>query len=140
MFLFIFESIGTSELVLIGIVALIFLGPRRMPEYARKIGKIMADLRSTTNEFKETWQREVNFEEEVKAFRIDDDEPAKPQAPSGSMIAVPPVEQVTAPEIREVEPATMLSDTTPGDLNPTEKSAANTVRPEFDPNDRRNWL
>ena len=51
MFLFIFESIGTSELVLIGIVALIFLGPRKMPEMARKIGKMMNEFRSTTNEF-----------------------------------------------------------------------------------------
>ena len=47
MFLFIFESIGTSELVLIGIVALIFLGPRKMPEMARKIGKMMNEFRST---------------------------------------------------------------------------------------------
>lgn len=71
MFLFIFESIGTSELLLIGIIALIFLGPRKMPEIARKIGKIMAEFRSTTHEFKSTWEREVNFEEEAKAFDVD---------------------------------------------------------------------
>ena len=70
MFLFIFESIGTSELILIGIVALIFLGPRKLPEMARKIGKIMAEFRGTANEFKETWQREVSFEEEAKAFDL----------------------------------------------------------------------
>ena len=39
MYLFILENIGTQELLLIGIVALIFLGPRKMPEYAKKIGK-----------------------------------------------------------------------------------------------------
>ena len=80
MFLFIFESIGTSELILIGIVALIFLGPRKMPEYARKIGKLMADFRSTTNEFKETWEREVNFDEEAKAFGSTTTPPAIPVA------------------------------------------------------------
>ena len=62
MFLFILESIGTSELILIGIVALIFLGPRRLPEIARKIGKITAEFRSTANEFKETWRREVDLD------------------------------------------------------------------------------
>ena len=41
MVLFIFESIGTSELLLVGIVALIFLGPRKLPELAKKAGKIM---------------------------------------------------------------------------------------------------
>ena len=59
MYLFIFESLGTSELILIGIVALIFLGPRRLPEIARKVGKMMADLRGTANEFKQTWEKEV---------------------------------------------------------------------------------
>jgi len=71
-FLLIFESIGTQELVLIGIVALMFLGPRKLPEYAKKIGSLMADFRNTTSDFKETWQREVNFEEEAKALRFDD--------------------------------------------------------------------
>ena len=66
MFLFIFESIGTQELLLIGIVALIFLGPRRMPEMARKLGKIMSDFKNTTSEFKSTWEREVNFEKDSK--------------------------------------------------------------------------
>ena len=72
MYLFIFESIGTQELILIGIVALIFLGPRRMPEMARKIGKIMSDFRNTTNEFKSTWEREVNFDQEERALRTGD--------------------------------------------------------------------
>lgn len=70
MFLFIFESIGTSELIMIGIVALIFLGPRRLPEMAKKAGKIMAEFRGTANEFKETWEREVNFEEEAKSLNL----------------------------------------------------------------------
>ena len=72
MFLFIFESIGTSELILIGIIALIFLGPRKLPSIAKTIGKTMADLRNTTNEFKSTWEREVDFEEEAKAWQTGD--------------------------------------------------------------------
>ena len=72
MYLFIFESLGTSELILIGIVALIFLGPRRLPEIARKAGKIMSELRGTANQFKQTWEREVDFEEETKALKIND--------------------------------------------------------------------
>jgi len=55
--------------MLIGIVALIFLGPRKLPEIARKIGKMMNEFRSTTNEFKSTWEREVNFEDETQALR-----------------------------------------------------------------------
>lgn len=78
MFLFILESLGTSELILIGILALVLLGPRKLPEIARKAGKLMSEFRGTAAEFKETWQREVNFEEESKALReINFDDEAK---------------------------------------------------------------
>ncbi len=68
-YLFILESIGTSELILIGLVALIVLGPKRLPEVARKIGKTMSDFRQTTNEFKKTWAEEANFDEDIKEFK-----------------------------------------------------------------------
>lgn len=63
MLLLIFESIGMSELILIGIVALIIFGPRKLPQMARKAGKTMTDLRKVTNEFKKTWQNEVDISE-----------------------------------------------------------------------------
>ncbi|MGD9560728.1 MAG: Sec-independent protein translocase protein TatB [Pyrinomonadaceae bacterium] len=97
MILFIFESIGTAELIMIGIIALIFLGPRKLPEIARKMGKIMADFRNTTSEFKETWEREVNFEEEAKALRtaMDDDPiPRERQEFDTDRIAAPEIKQI----------------------------------------------
>ncbi len=135
MYLFILESIGTSELILIGVIALIFLGPRRLPEIARKIGKITSEFRNTTNEFKQTWEREVNFEEEAKAFNLDDDdaapvarvntihEPKTPNAPS-----------VDAPQIREVDPAEFTARSSQ-EPDPGSGSAA-----QDDPNDKQNWL
>ena len=97
MFLFIFESIGTSELLLIGIVALIFLGPRKLPQMARTLGKMMAEFRRTTDEFKSTWEREVNFEE---------NEPP-PSVPHLSGPAAEPADTALSapPEIRAIESA-----------------------------------
>lgn len=105
MFLFIFESIGTSELLLIGIIALIFLGPRRMPEIARKIGKIMADFRTTTNEFKSTWEREVNFEQEVKAFDMDLLEEERAERQDGELSEQSQLTENTigAPEVKQID-------------------------------------
>lgn len=100
MFLFIFESIGTSELIFIGIIALIFLGPRRLPEMARKLGKIMADLRSTTSEFRQTWEREVNFEEEAKALRTGDLSTDLESTPIARETGSEPL---AAPEIRPID-------------------------------------
>lgn len=64
MYLFILESIGTSELILIGVIALIVFGPRKLPQMAKTIGKTMADFRRTTNEFKSTWEKEAEFYKE----------------------------------------------------------------------------
>ena len=103
MYLFILESIGTQELILIGIVALIFLGPRRLPEIARKLGKVMSDLRNTTNEFKSTWEREVDFEEETRALKLDsiDEEVTKPVPRENSIGAI--TDQPATPEIKTID-------------------------------------
>ena len=140
MFLFIFESIGTSELLLIAVVALIFLGPRRMPEMARKAAKIMAEFRSATNEFKQTWEREVNFEEESKAFRnLDVDETPIPRENTIHDPAIGPETPATVapPEIRQVDPAVLQGLQTASSSEPQQlEHKADTP----DINDKRNWL
>lgn len=141
MFLFIFESIGTSELILIGIVALIFLGPRKMPEYAKKIGKLMADFRSTTNEFKETWEREVNFDEEAKAFRIDDEPPAFPVARVSSIDTAAKSDELPEPSVTEVDPgrfAEAPSVDPPANESPEQTEV--TTGGDDALNDKKNWL
>ncbi len=141
MFLFIFESIGTSELLLIGVIALIFLGPRKLPQIARTIGKAMAEFRSTTNEFKATWEREVNFEEETNALRSSAaEEPTVPraQAVSSANAALPEVKQIDAAAFESSAVKTETAHT-PKPPETADKPAA-----EFDPDeaasDKRSWL
>jgi Tat protein translocase TatB subunit len=62
-YLFIFESIGTSELILIAVVALMIFGPRKLPDLVRTVAKTMAEFRRSTDEFKRTWEKEVDFED-----------------------------------------------------------------------------
>ncbi|MFZ1700056.1 MAG: Sec-independent protein translocase protein TatB [Pyrinomonadaceae bacterium] len=139
MFLFIFESIGTSELILVGIVALIFLGPRKLPEMAKKAGKIMAEFRGTANEFKETWQKEVDFDEETKALDLDTIEAeVKPVArtENGQAKKVDG-ETPAAPVISEADPS-RFEDLLPKAANdaPATEPAESTP----DVNDKRNWF
>ena len=104
MYLFIFESIGTSELILIGIVALIVFGPRKLPQMAKTLGKMMAEFRSATNEFKTTWQKEASFEEESSQIRnIFEDVKAEISEPfkEDSRRELP--SQTFKPEIREID-------------------------------------
>ena len=123
MFLFIFESIGTSELILVGIIALIFLGPRKLPEIARKIGKITSEFRGTANEFKETWQREVDFEVETNA--IDEETVARE--------TISAAESREAPAVREIDPSAI------GKLTQTPAEAIE-ESPAINTNDKQNWL
>lgn len=140
MFLFIFESIGTSELILIGIIALIFLGPRKLPEIARKMGKIMAEFRNTTNEFKQTWEREVNFEEEAKALRDFDVDPVPQFVPPSSAhtegVAIPEIKQVDASAFSESLPKKKGADLPDGESVVAEekKETGNEL------SDKKNWL
>ena len=138
LFLFIFESIGTSELILIGIIALIFLGPRKLPQIAKTIGKTMADFRNTTNEFKSTWQREVNFEEEERALKTGE-LPEKQVVRVDSLGRNVERSAVSAPEIREIDKA-KFDDLTREMAENLEKKAEEEPEAIDDLCDKRSWL
>jgi Tat protein translocase TatB subunit len=153
LFLFIFESIGTSELLLVGVIALIFLGPRRMPELARKLGKMMSEFRGTANEFRETWEREVDFESELKAFDPDSIDAESKAVPRISSIS-PESENVLEPVITEADPAALErlkaeaqgipsaadSATDSAAEPPHDQDSSDTLPPLEPTNDKRNWL
>jgi Tat protein translocase TatB subunit len=46
-------GIGPEELILVLIVALLVLGPERLPRVARDVGRVVGDLRRTSDEFRE---------------------------------------------------------------------------------------
>lgn len=142
MFLFILESIGTSELILIGIVALIFLGPRRLPEIAKKAGKIMSEFRGTANEFKQTWQQEVDFEEEKKALDLNTIEAeAQPVVRTGNPNQETIAELSAAPAVVEVDAETMKERMGIDKAILDEKSIeSHPEQTTADVNDKRNWL
>ena len=62
MYLFILDSLGSTELLVILGAALIFFGPRKLPQLSRQIGKSLAEFRRASEDFKRTWEREVNLE------------------------------------------------------------------------------
>jgi len=56
-------DIGFSELVVIGLIALIVLGPKRLPEVARTAGKWMGQLRRFIADVKLDLDREMHTED-----------------------------------------------------------------------------
>jgi sec-independent protein translocase protein TatA len=71
-FLFIFEGLGTSELFLILIVALVIFGPRKLPQLSRSLGKSLADFKRASEDFKQTWEKEVERDHLFKEARTTD--------------------------------------------------------------------
>jgi len=47
-------GVGMPELLVILVVALLVLGPKRLPEIARSLGRGMAEFRRASNEFTRT--------------------------------------------------------------------------------------
>lgn len=56
-------DIGFSELVVIGLIALIILGPKRLPEVARTAGRWMGQLRRFVSDVKRDLDREMHAED-----------------------------------------------------------------------------
>lgn len=50
---FLTGSVGTGEWIVLFVVVLIVVGPKRLPEIARKIGRTMEMFRRAADEFKE---------------------------------------------------------------------------------------
>jgi len=56
-------DVSFSELVVIGVVALIVIGPEKLPKVARTLGALTGRMQRYMTEIKEEVNREVRFEE-----------------------------------------------------------------------------
>lgn len=70
-YLFIFEFLGTTELLVILVVALVLFGPRKLPQMSRSLGKSLGEFKRASEEFKQTWEREVALESVEKERQIE---------------------------------------------------------------------
>ena len=91
-------NIGSGEMVLIAVAALLLLGPKRLPELARGLGKFMREFRRQTDEVRNVVEREFyKMDKEMDA--------APPEAPVPQLTAAadsvplqPPLGQLTEAE------------------------------------------
>ena len=143
MFAFILEGLGSTELLFILVIALIFFGPRKLPELARSMGKGLAEFRKASDDFKRTWEREVALE----TARADDNsmletsphptyEPAQTvvETPNSDLVVARENPTATTPETAAawVEPH---SETAPAENAPLEVAHAEPV-----PLRKQDWL
>lgn len=133
MFLLILESLGSTELFFILIMALVFFGPRKLPQLSRTLGKNLAEFRRASEDFKRTWEREVALEDISPAPDLRRTTPPEQNSIINPLAGVPPADEVVA---RNDDPATSIAEA-PADM-PVETSTADQPSPEAP--HKRDWL
>ena len=57
-------GIGSTELLVLLVVALLVLGPKNLPKIAHTLGRAMGEFRRVSTEFQRSLNTEIAFEEE----------------------------------------------------------------------------
>jgi Tat protein translocase TatB subunit len=150
-FLLILDSVGNSELLLILAAALIFFGPRRLPQLSRQIGKSLTEFRRASDDFKRTWEREVNLEdvdkgppsdnsildratERIRAARETAALDANPSEPAASVIT--PSITAVDPSLVQPRESNPLGETAPADQSDRQSNR----QPDNQPDSKHDWL
>ncbi len=141
MYLFILDSLGSTELLVILGAALIFFGPRRLPQLSRQLGRSLAEFRRASEDFKRTWEREVNLENFEKGVEPTEGNSILDKATERIRAAreaaalesggVSATAETIAPSITPVDPALVQ----PRQPNPLPESA-----PAEQPGGKHDWL
>ncbi len=50
-------SLGFSEMLILGIIVLVFIGPNELPEMARMLGRLLNEFRRSTDAIKDEWAK-----------------------------------------------------------------------------------
>jgi sec-independent protein translocase protein TatA len=134
--LLIFEFLGTTELIVILVVALVLFGPRKLPQLSRQLGKSLSEFRRASDDFRNTWENEVK--KEMSLF--DDNETDRAMLPPEDTT---PARANTigrgqmAPEVVTAETAS----TVPEYAESVEPShASEPIPPLPEPSRKRDWL
>ena len=85
--LLVFEFLGTTELLVIAVVALILFGPRKLPEIGRTVGKGIAEFKRASDDFKRTWEYEVELERRRPALDANGESGTGAEATAGGVSA-----------------------------------------------------
>jgi sec-independent protein translocase protein TatA len=63
-------TLGTQEMIVIFLLALLIFGPKKLPELGKTVAKAMGEFRRASSELKSTWDREMQqIEKETQPIK-----------------------------------------------------------------------
>ena len=74
--------IGLPEMLIILVVALIFFGPRKLPELGRSLGRSINEFKRASNELRNTLDDEIRSEERKAVSQGNPTDPANIPSPT----------------------------------------------------------
>lgn len=100
-------DVGFSELVLIAVVAMIVIGPERLPKVARTAGTLLGRMQRYVNNVKSEVEREMQFEDLKK---LQQEIQAQSKQLENSILSPSPVPQAqTELQLEDPKSATKLA-------------------------------
>lgn len=118
-------DVGFSEVLVIFVLALVVLGPEKLPRVASQVGRLVGRARAMARQFKEQLEEEVNLEQVRKAQAANPPKPpvvAEPEAQSQLTAESAPVAPSTA------DPVDFTADTF-SHAHATDEYGANPAHP-----------
>lgn len=61
-------GIGMTEMIVIAVIALIFIGPDQIPEVARTVGRFLNDLRRSTDDIKRQFSDQAGIPRDLSSL------------------------------------------------------------------------
>lgn len=132
----ILESLGSTELLFILAMALVFFGPRKLPQLSRSLGKNIAEFRRASEDFKRTWDKEVSLEETGASTLVGTRE-------QNSILDNGPIAQpLQSPTIEAISPDRVIArhSLEPDQLYSSELANSDVVADAAEPPRKREWL
>lgn len=117
---------GFGDSAFLILLALLLFGPKKLPVLARQLGKLMADFRRASNEFRTQMEEELRISEQAERQKqVAAIEAAAPSSPAIDTPHEPP----PAPSFTTDSPSPYMVDSP--DDPPSPDPALATVAPEF---------
>jgi TatA/E family protein of Tat protein translocase len=106
-------SMHFGDYTFIFLLALVLFGPKKLPEMGRQLGKLLAEFRRASNEFKFQIQEELrNMEDDERRKKLAESQALSAASTSAMAAALPaPAEGTAATSTAEVAPAILPPQT-----------------------------